>query len=313
MKLVIPVSRHDVKLIENLYKAFDAFPFSREHELLIIGSKENEVAIQSLNEGIKHLFAKSECKLIEDTMLGWPGSCNFYFQQACYHLGNSPSMPFLWYELDSTPLKEGWLDLLAQSYHADTTVAAREGRKPRTYLGAKERNYEGRNGELLPESIAGSRMSQVGIYDPMITQIPVLSSLSATTRHWSSVIQWYVTPNMIDSPLIQNNWRTLNYRRDAWDIICDSDANLAWDVHFSKPVSKEAVLLHGCKDGTLLDLLLNNKDTNKNKPMKVVTNISLADAKMMAEEFDERDEEDSRNKKSTKKFVFSKKEDNKEE
>jgi hypothetical protein len=33
-------------------------------------------------------------------------------------------------------------------------------------------------------------------------------------------------------------------------------AKWAWDVHFNTPIRPEAALVHGCKDGTLLDLLI---------------------------------------------------------
>ena len=33
-------------------------------------------------------------------------------------------------------------------------------------------------------------------------------------------------------------------------------ARWAWDVHFNKPISAEAALVHGCKDGSLLEALI---------------------------------------------------------
>jgi hypothetical protein len=57
--------------------------------------------------------------------------------------------------------------------------------------------------------------------------------------------------------LIQNNWRTAKYAHVPPDdaIGCMSVANWAWDVHFNKPIGPEVVLVHGCKDGTLLEVL----------------------------------------------------------
>jgi hypothetical protein len=311
MKIIIPVSTHDQHLIPNFYKAMEAFPISREHDLLIIGGRENEVTIKSLEEGVKHLFSSTETKLFEDTMLGWPGSCNYYFQQTCHYLASiGNNKPFFWFELDTTPTQSGWLDIICKKYFEDTTNAALEGRKARVYFGALERNYEGRNGELLPQSIAGNRMSPVGIYSSDITRIPVLSSLSASNRHWSSIIQWYTTPNLQDTKMIQNNWRTEKYRLEGNNIVCESIANLAWNVHFNNTIEPECLIVHGCKDGSLLEVLL-----NKNNPtMKVATNISLAEAKRMAEDFDESDEKDPETaRKDSKKFALFKKKDNKEE
>jgi hypothetical protein len=55
--------------------------------------------------------------------------------------------------------------------------------------------------------------------------------------------------------LIQNNWRTTEYERQPdGRITCQSIANWAWDKHFNDPVRPDAVLLHGCKDGSLIEL-----------------------------------------------------------
>jgi hypothetical protein len=238
-------------------------------------------------EQLRGKFDTVDKLIIPDNNYGWPMACNHYFQQACYHLRNDEELDaFLWFELDTTPITDNWLDILSAEYYADTTKAVKEKREPLLYFGAKERNYEGRNGELLPESAAGSRMAPVGIYSTEICHAPVLSSLSATTRHWSSVIQWYTVPSLNDSKSIQNNWRTKNYRKEKGDVVCDSIANLAWDIHFNNPIHEDAVLVHGCKDGSLINLLLDNN----NNDMKVAKQVSVEDAERIAEEFEETEE-----------------------
>jgi len=297
MKLVIPVSESDKELIPNLYAAFEKYEICPDNDLLVVGSKEVQADVDSILENIGSKFESSEKLIIENNNYGWPMACNHYWQQTCYHLNKGEDDAFLWFELDSTPVSDHWLDILSQEYYADTTRAAKAGREPFIYFGNKERNYEGNNGELLPESVSGSRMAPIGIYSTEICSIPVLSSLSATRRHWSSVIQWYTTPSLANTELIQNNWRTKNYRKEKDVIVCDSIANLAWDVHFNKPVNKDAVLVHGCKDGSLLKLMLKKEDNNFNKEMKVATQVSIEDAEQIAEELEEREEREERKQK----------------
>ena len=287
MKLVIPISKSDIELLPNLYAAFNKYEIGADHDLLVVGSHEVQADVDAVIENLRGKFDSTDKLIIADNNYGWPMACNHYWQQACYHLNKSEDDAFLWYELDSTPTCDHWIDILAQEYYADTTRAVKAGREPNLYFGNKERNYEGRNGELLPESVAGSRMAPVGIYSTEICSAPVLSSLSATQRHWSSVIQWYTVPSLADTNLIQNNWRTKNYRKEKDVVVCDSIANLAWDVHFNNPVGEDAVLVHGCKDGSLLNLLLDNNDNNN---MKVATQVSIEDAEQIAEEFEEREE-----------------------
>jgi len=106
-----------------------------------------------------------------------------------------------------------------------------------------------------------------------------------TTRHWTHVIQWYVVKELKDSPLIQNNWRTKNYRYSSGQIVCDSVANLAWDVHWNKAVNEDAVLVHGCKDDSLVKLLLNN---NSNEDMKIATNLTVEEAEEIADDIEDK-------------------------
>ena len=288
MKLVIPVSKHDRHLIPDFISAIDRFPVGEDHDLLVIGSKENEEVIIGFEKQIKHLFKSSDVHIIEDTMLGWPMSCNFYFQQTCARLRKETEVDaFFWFELDTTPMRENWLDLIAFEYYADTTRAVKEKREPLIYLGVKERVYEGRNGELIPESVAGHKMAQVGVYSTKICSSPVLNSLSVSNRHWTHIIQWYVVNRMKESNLIQNNWRTEKYRNVNGEVVCDSISNLAWDVHWNKPISDEAILVHGCKDGSLVKLLLNK--TNKDD-MKVAKNLTVEEAQEIAEGIEDADE-----------------------
>ena len=288
MKLVIPVSKHDRHLIPDFISAINKFPVGEEHDLLVIGSRENEEVIIGFEKQIKHLFKSSEACIIPDTMMGWPMSCNFYFQRACAHLRKDEETDaFLWFELDTVPMRENWLDLIAFEYYADTTRAVKEKREPLIYLGVKERVYEGKNGELVPESVTGHRMAQVGVYSTKICSAPVLNSLSVSNRHWTHIIQWYVVNRMKNSGLIQNNWRTEKYRNSNGEVVCDSISNLAWDVHWNKPVSEGAVLVHGCKDSSLVKLLLNNIN---NDDMKVAKNLTVEEAQEIAEGIEDIDE-----------------------
>jgi hypothetical protein len=217
-------------------------------------------------------------------MLGWPMSCNFYFQQLCRYISGKKDIDsFMWFELDTTIMKNNWLDIISDEYYSDTTKAVKEKREPTIYLGSRERVYEGRNGELLPESLAGQRMAPVGVYSREICFSHVLNSLSMVNRHWTHVIQWYVVKRLKNSSLIQNNWRTKNYRHEDKNIVCDSDANLAWDVHWNKPVDEGAVLVHGCKDGSLFKLLLDNN----NNDMKMVKNLSVEDAEDILDDIED--------------------------
>lgn len=311
MLLVIPVSKHDKHLIGRFKSIINKFPIGTDHDLLVIGSKENQNEIEDLERDIKHLFLTSKVHLINDNMLGYPMACNYYFQQTCAYLKNKKDHDsFFWFELDSMPLKSNWLDSISNEYYLDTTKAVKEKRNPKIFLGVKERNYEGKNGDLLPESISGQKMSSVGVYSTEICNSPVLSSLSLTGRHWTSVIQWYIIKELNDSKLIQNNWRTNNYKKHNDSIVCDSISNSAWDIHYNKPINNDCVVIHGCKDESLFNLLLNN---NKNNNMNIAKQVSIDDAEDIVEEFEEKQDRIISINKAKRKNRLSKKDKEQEE
>jgi hypothetical protein len=247
MLLVVPISRVDAHLVPTVEKAFSIFPPGSGHSLLVVGSPNARLAVESAMVSLGQYFSTTGFHIFEhDNDLGWPTACNYYWQQTCYHLSSNIARGWMWFELDCTPLKDGWLDTIDAEY--DNTTES--------FMGVYEKTYKGFNGVLQPEEEAGFHMAACGVYQyDIVNLVPTLSATHDTARPWWEFNQWYIIKDLFNTNLIQNNWRTLNYRiNDKTEIICDSDANWAWDMHYNNPVSSEAVVLHGCKDGSLAAL-----------------------------------------------------------
>lgn len=261
MLLVISVSRSDKQLIPNVEKALELFPPGNGHSLLIVGSPNVSSEMDELRGQISSYFTRDDVHLLDhDSFLGWPGACNYAFQQTCFHLREQG--PWLWFELDCTPIKENWLSTIEEAYRLG----------PTRFMGCLERTYRGFNGELLSEEEGGKHMAACGVYPPYAADTIVpLKGVSETDIPWWSFLQWYIAPFCSHTDLIQNNYKTQNYREqlvtgyndfpdpipDHVDIDCDSCNNTAWDNHYNNPISPNAVLVHGCKDGSLIKLMLN--------------------------------------------------------
>lgn len=61
---------------------------------------------------------------------------------------------------------------------------------------------------------------------------------------------------------MQHNWKTRNYRRKASRIISDNFDMPHPDLHTNNPIAPDAVVCHGCKDGSLARLILDELDEN---------------------------------------------------
>ena len=259
MLIVLPISFSDAKKIPSaLERAFGVFSPGAGHTLLVIGSPNVSSSVNEAAQNLSKHFAGNASTYIFDLDcdLGWPTGCNYYFQQAAWYVGSNYNEPWLWYEVDTTPTRAGWLDEIDKAVHALQAEAIREERKVPRYFGCSEPTCLEYQGALMSD--AGRQMAAVGVYPSNMDDVLSLRAVSATNIVWNSFLRWYVMADFAELPLIQNNWRTEKYARVPPDneIGCMSCANWAWDVHFNKPIGPEVALVHGCKDGSLLDTLI---------------------------------------------------------
>ena len=259
MLLVIPVSLSDAKNIPTLEKAFGVFSPGSGHKLLVLGSPNASSSVNEAAQSLSKHFAGNAATYIFDLDcdMGWPTACNTYFQQAAWYIGSTHDEPWLWYEIDTTPTRTNWLDEIDQAVHTLTAEAQREGRRIPRYFGVSEPTCLEHQGALMPSSNAGRQMAAVGVYPANTENVLTLRAISATNIIWNTFIRWYVMEEFAELPLIQNNWRTANYRINNQGVIeSDSVVNWAWDVHFNKEIGPEVALVHGCRDGSLLEALI---------------------------------------------------------
>jgi hypothetical protein len=259
MLLVVPVSPSDSHLIPYIERSFEMYPPGSGHQLLVVGAPNVYHEVTELNQSLCRHFAGNGKTLIfdNDTGMGWPTACNQYLQNVAFHLptilGNEAL--WLWFELDSTPLKTGWMDRIEKACIEERAKAMRETKEPPKFFGVRETTRLEYRGELMPDS--GFHMAPVGVYPAdMANWILTIRTIHATNIPWYVFCRWYIAPQMAEIPLIQNNWKTNSYVREPdGKIVCKSEANWAWKVHFNNAIGKDVVLIHGCKDGSLTDLL----------------------------------------------------------
>jgi hypothetical protein len=255
--IVVPISNSDRNLLPRVEEAFAAFSPGSGHKLLVVGSPNVSSWVNQAAQNLSKYFAGNAKTYIfdMDCGLGWPGACNYYFQQVAWFIPANYDEPWLWFELDTTPMRAGWLDEIDSAIQPLITPSLNSGSLPR-YFGVKEPTYLEYQGGLMPD--AGHQMAAVGVYPAHMDDVLSLRAVSATNIPWNTFLRWYFMPYFQELPLFQNNWQTANYHREKGDkgkILCDSVAKWAWDVHFNNPISSKAALVHGCKDGTLLDVL----------------------------------------------------------
>jgi hypothetical protein len=245
MLLVIPVSEADVKLANPVLALMKAFGPYQHHDLLVVGSTENANDVNRIREALSPMFRKSEAHIFDCPAKGWPLGPNFYFRASILHMFASGLLDQAWYwfELDNTPLKAGWLDALQTEYNLSQAI----------FMGAKQATYYRDKDDKLV--IDGHHMCGTAIYPADFTNRSSLWKFENGIA-FDVWIQWEILPHLHDTKLMQHNWKTINYRRERGQIVSDNFDMPHPDLHTNDPIHPDAVVCHGCKDGSLAKLLL---------------------------------------------------------
>lgn len=261
MLLAIPVSQSDVHLLDkrvDLIKKLGPYP---RHVLAIVPDITVEQPAKEALEKLSPLFSRAELLRVNlNGITGWPLASNKHFKlaaQAIHALGIREA--FYFFELDNTPLCSGWLDRLHDEY-----VSAN---KP--YMGCvvPTRGFQDTPQGRVP-ILGEPHMVGTGIYPPNYAayspKIQHIDRVAAFTgmplEPFDVAIRHEVIPHSHSTNLIQHLWRTCNFRKEGKQIVCDDMPGVGPNESHKAPVSSSAVVVHGCKDDSLPNLLLSAAD-----------------------------------------------------
>lgn len=239
MLCVVPVSCHENNLLIPFLSAVSANGSCEKHCLLIVASPSARLQAIQIQAGIGHLFLNSNVHIFDkDGPVGWPFGPNFYFSKTLEYLVESKNqLAWLWCELDCTPIKNNWLDVIASEYESGDGA----------FLGVKDFFIK----NLGNFKVQNNYMVGVGVYPPNFESIlgdpkELMIASMAFDAHYGHKIFDKTT----ESKTIQHCYRTVNYF-DSGGIIKGSHTRNHAFKKLDNPVSNETVLVHGCKDGSL--------------------------------------------------------------
>lgn len=257
MRIVIPSSKSDQNLIPTFLKALKAFGPYHNHSALLVQTAEMHSSRigQDFASELSKLFKQVDVKSTGNNLEGgWPLGPNKHFWFANMFLeeiGNAE--PWLWMELDSLPLKTGWIKLLEDEYIL----------YQRPYLGNITEFYKvDMVGNRKNYSVAGKYLSGVAVYPPTHYRYCDVIKFPNAKTPFDILTRAYTTERGSEmfaqqSNRMEHRWRTCNYRRENGQIVCDSVGGEDTVKDFSGVVDLTGkVFIHGCKDDTLANLIL---------------------------------------------------------
>lgn len=258
MLLVLPVSHVDLGMALNMAKwAKGLGPYGR-HRALIVWAKEiqhhDRRLFRTLVDGWGlELVAEIEPVLKLDEM-GWPAGPNGMFRQTVMHIQRSADlrMPWYFFEADNLPIVPGWLDRIEADYMRT--------RHQYPCMGVLENSWvEARSGNTVKRIPVGKHLVGTAVYPWELMRFTT-AFMSCGNRAFDVVMQNDLVPYYArHTNLIQHNWLTCNYRWQGDRLVCDAaEGKIPGQKGYAlnhDVVIGTSVVVHGCKDGSLLSAM----------------------------------------------------------
>lgn len=235
MLLVLPYCQRDFGLARKLLEHIKPLGPYDKHQLLLAYPKD----YKSLLEQAK-VCSFSEVRVLEipTPAEGWPAGPNTMFVAVAKALKETKE-PWYFFEPDSTPTRPGWLDRLEAVYF--------EAHRP--FMGAVVPTRVLRNGEEITD---GEHMVGAGIYPANAAdRIMLFPTIEHSHAPWDVYLQWEILPQCHKTIYIQHLWNTKQAKRVKGRITVKPGN----DVALAGTVDPEALVVHGIKDGSLMELL----------------------------------------------------------
>lgn len=228
-----------------------------DHHLLLVADDavpmETKKAIDALG---KEVFTSAETMQVKAPA---PVNGNYHvpaavmFERAAHQIDTCYKWNFLWMEPDAVPLKSGWLDALAVEYECC----------PKRFLGSISK--------FTQQGVPPTVMFATAVYPNCA--YPDLKKFCDGKQAFDMAFSDYVVPRAQNTPLIFHAFGAPNDPPTFKDVKMPGDGP---NVGTLDAISKEAVLFHRNKDGSLIELL--RKRNTATLPQSDLTTTELQEA-----------------------------------
>jgi hypothetical protein len=264
MNIVFAYHNGDAELALLSAKAITAFGINMRHKATVCATNDSALLFDIIEE-LKKSFPEVGRIIAQDGYNGWPLGPNQMFSDAaaqCYAVNE----PWMFWEPDCVPMKQGWADDLEAEFRKEPAILGHQ--------------YEGgmaTNGKNIYKMIVGS-----AIYPPNFLDFcPSARSLdnynlayrSAGTipEPWDVRCRWNFMAIGRDCPLLRTYWKSVNYQWKDGKIVFfaeDPEAQAVQGVTCpDRVISSKAVVIHGCKDGSLHKMAIAGFPMPEDKPV----------------------------------------------
>ncbi len=217
-----------------------------------------------MNE-IGKLFNRCIIKPLNNTPDGgWPSACNMHFKWGSIYQDQefgSTRQPWLWMEMDCTPLRKGWLEYLDDEY--------RRGGKPYMgFIGKSHTTTKKADGSVSHDLEEDPHMEGVALYPFDHKNRSVLSQAPSRKIPFDIYCRYETTRRgqtwfCYGTDLILHKWQTTDYRIDRGELKCSDNSTKDAEISSAGQVDlTNKALHHGDKGESLASLIIQYGDAN---------------------------------------------------
>lgn len=257
MKIVIPVSQSDASRLPLLVDVLLHHGNLGNHNITLYPTAAVATAAEEAAARLRTVCYDVTVHTLANFEGGWPKAPNAHWASVAMHLYHSLNQhPWLWLEVDAVPMDANWANKLQQEYNACG--------KP--LLGpVRQTVYRRDNGEVY--HIEGDNMMLgVAVYPNWLLNVQELKPLmrdfiklpdQSPDQPFDVYLRWVFSRlGWAHTDAIGHEWKTTDYSMTISGLKCSNKDELEHLVDI-----EGKLIIHGCKDDSLYNLILNPAKT----------------------------------------------------
>jgi len=243
----------------------------QQHDLHLVTTKSIESTAYDAQADLQPHFSSVEVHVIEiDPSGGWPYAPNVFFWCCAQFMAKNPGIPWQLVELDCLPLRSNSFDAIGSQYtNSGAPFFGSVGPTPwRDEVSGKIAPSRWGKEDVMMSGCAvypgdlPARANFKGLMEDF------MKGQESTDEAWDIHLRAAMRADgMAHTDLIVSHWNTGNYRIENGGIVCDAmgsheifEQHPEWEKRkCGGRLNPSATLVHGCKDTTLRDLILNDQ------------------------------------------------------
>lgn len=258
MNIVFTYHTGDHELAMLSAKAITAMGVNMRHKAYVCAIN-NTPFIWEITKELEKSFPEVGRIIAQDGFNGWPLGPNQMFVDAsayCYRLED----PWYFWEPDCVPMVNGWVDKLDEEFQ----------KHPHKIMGTIVNGGMAPSGKNVYQLLVGSAvypakfLNYCGLAASLCNYNIAYRQAGTIPEPWDVRCRWTFLQNGRNTDLIKAYWKSCNYQYKGGDLIFFAENPEAQEIQSvtcpDRKVDPRAIVVHGCKDGSLHKMVIEGLD-----------------------------------------------------